>query len=373
MVKVKTGSDAQFHDHIMQSMAEGVLVLDKKGIITYTNQVVAGMFGYEEETLLGADYRDFWPEAKLIPQNPNKDTHYLQTTLRRRDGRAIAVIITITPIAAQTATHKLVSIIRMDDVERLNEVLTFMQRLAGIGTLTSSVAHELTNPISIITATCSNLQHDLGKESVDTAELLSYIQMIEQSAWRCTRIIEVLRNYTLNEEPQMAVTDLNMIIEYSLTLVQNQLRKEFNVAVETELASDLKSIVCDHNRITQVLINLLTNARDAMQPNGGTIHIKSWPIPASAALPTPNGVKPLPEEDRQELQAFSVRDFGHGIAPEFMDKIFDPFFTTKPKGVGMGLGLFVTKRIVAQHNGRIWAENNDDGGATFTVLLPRRI
>jgi signal transduction histidine kinase len=253
------------------------------------------------------------------------------------------------------------------DAESLNQALFHTQRLAGVGTLTASVAHELTNPLSIITATCSNLVHEINKTDVSPERLLYYIQMIEQSAWRSARIVEVLRHYTQHNGPQTAVTDLNTIIEDSLTLVRQQFLKEFNVAIETEFAPDLKSIVCDHNRITQVLINLLTNACHAMQPGGGLIQIKAWTMgptaePADNAS-TRNGTGKV---------AFSVRDHGHGIAPEIMDKIFTPFFTTKPAGTGMGLGLFIARGIVEQHNGRIWAENNPDGGATFTVVLPQR-
>ncbi len=139
-----------------------------------------------------------------------------------------------------------------------------------------------------------------------------------------------------------------------------------------KLDENLKTTVLDHNRMTQVLINLLINARDAMAPNGGTVEIRSWQQeqmdekPGVAVSANGNGT-------HQEVYAFSISDTGCGIAPELLENIFEPFFTTKGSGKGTGLGLFIAKRIVQQHNGRIWAENNPLGGATFTVMLPRKL
>lgn len=255
--------------------------------------------------------------------------------------------------------------------EHVNEALGQTQRLAGIGILTAGVAHELNTPISIIAATCSNLQHEIDENNLSMEQLLKYIDMIEQSAWRAARIVEVLRNYSPNEASQMAVTDLNMIMEDALTLVRHQFRSEYNIQIETDLAQNLGTIVCDHNRLTQVIVNLLINARDALTPGGGCVRLKSWLVPPQTRiLSRVNGQSSLPTN--QEQYAFSISDTGQGIEPAVMDKIFEPFFTTKPAGKGAGLGLFISKRIVDQHHGRIWAENNPEGGTTFTVTLPRK-
>jgi len=250
---------------------------------------------------------------------------------------------------------------------QINEALTRIQRMAGIGVLTASVAHELNTPLSIITATCSNLQHEVEDNSLSMAQLLKYIEMIEQSAWRAARTVEVLRNYSYDEAGQTAVTDLNMIIEDALTLVRHQFQGEYNIHIQKELADDFKTIVCDHNGLTQVLINLLLNARDAMLPDGGAVTVKSWVLPAGSRL---NGSEN--QKTAVETYAVSVSDTGSGIDPAIMDKIYEPFFTTKPQGKGTGLGLYIARRIMKQHHGRIQASHNPDGGATFTIYLPRR-
>ncbi len=267
----------------------------------------------------------------------------------------------------QTVENRVVPANNHPQSDRINEALTRIQRLAGIGVLTASVAHELNTPLSIITATCSNLQHEVEDNSLSMAQLLKYIEMIEQSAWRAARTVEVLRNYSYDEEEQTAVTDLNMIIEDALTLVRHQFQGEYNIRIQKELADDFKTIVCDHNGLTQVLINLLINARDAMLPDGGTVTVKSWVLPAGSRL---NGSDD--QKTAVETYAVSIADTGSGIDPAIMDKIYEPFFTTKPQGKGTGLGLYIARRIMKQHHGRIQASHNPDGGATFTIYLPRR-
>lgn len=371
LVVERNDSTAQFFTHLLQSMSSGTLLVSDVGVITSADQTAALMLGGSMTDVVGCAFDDFWPEH-LLPLEFSSDTEiHQEAVLRRRDGRSLPVSLTITPIAAETGKQRLISITNLQDVERLNESLTHTQRLAGMGTLTASIAHELNNPISIITTACANLNLDVDDNALSLDRLRHYIEMIEQSAWRCVRIVEVLRNYSLDGLPQIAVTDWNKIVEDSLTLVKQQFQGQFNVRIETNLASNLKSVVCDHNRLTQVVINLLTNARDAMQPGGGTIQVKTWTIPAGGSLPGPTHTYPA-ELATADYFALSVHDTGAGIAPEIIDRIFEPFFTTKTNGSGTGLGLFITRRIVDQHDGRIWAENNPDGGATFTVLLPRQ-
>jgi signal transduction histidine kinase len=243
----------------------------------------------------------------------------------------------------------------MDSEQRFNEALSHTQRLAGIGTITASVAHELNTPISIIIATCSNMKYEIEDNNLSAEQLLRYIGMIEQSAWRSARITESLRNYSTDGELETAVTDLDLIVQDAILLVQQQFQGEYNIRLETELQPDLKSIICDHNRIMQVVLNLLINARDAIgEGSDGVIRVRTWAI----------------EDDEQFAFGFSVCDNGSGISDESMGQLFTPFYTTKSSGHGTGLGLSISRQIVEQHNGKITAVNNPDAGATFTVKLP---
>lgn len=354
----------------MQSMAEGVLILDEHGVVLSADRVAAALLGYEPENLIGCHSEAFWPEELPLPgQAPAETIRCTNTTLRAQDGRPVPVMLAVTPISGHL-TGSLVTLTGLDDVQRLNEALTHTQRLASIGILTASVVHELNTPISIIAASSGSLLREFEDNTLSMEQLMRYAEMIEQSTWRAVRIVEVLRNYSYSEEMQPAVTDLRLIVEDALTLVRRQFQGHYNVTIKTDLSPDLKSIVCDHNRITQVIINLLSNASDAMQPAGGTIHVQTRALPPTAAVPV-NGAATNSAAATGDHYAISIRDEGHGIAPDVMEKLFNPFFTTKRSGKGTGLGLYIARRIVSQHNGRIWAENNPDRGATFTIILPR--
>lgn len=356
MVELKRGSAWQLSEAFLPLMVSGVLVVNDTGAVKFANQAAGAMLGISVSELIGQSGARFFPSALL---KLTGTLHQVKTTLTHVNGRAIPASVSITPIGEAERGDKLISMTDLAELEHAQNVLLHTQRLASVGTLTASVAHELTNPLSIITATCSNLIHEVTSDKLDADQLLHYIRMIEHSAWRSSRIVEVLRHYTHDAGLQTAVTELNMIVEDALTLLQPQFLKENNIKIRVDLAEDLPSIVCDHNRLTQVLINLLSNARDAMQPAGGTISLKTWAIHDEAS---PAG----------EKLALSVRDEGPGIPPNLAEQIFEPFFTTKPSSTGTGLGLFIARELVEQHNGRIWAENLPEGGALFTVVLPQR-
>jgi signal transduction histidine kinase len=304
--------------------------------------------------------------------------------LTRRNGQTLTASVSVAPIEGKLEGERLLSFVSGPDLDRLNESLLHAQRLAGIGTLTASVAHELTNPISIITASCTNLLDELNDDTLSREDLVQAIELIEQSAFRCARIVDMLRNYAPHlgyeseqEDNAIAVTSPSAILDDALTMVEQQFRKQARVTVTTEIQPELATLFCDHHRIAQVLINLLLNARDAMQPAGGTIRVRFW-IPElywepalSACVRAELGLTSAGAAEA-DLFAFSVADEGSGIDPQHMSRLFEPFFTTKPHGQGTGLGLFIAKGIVAQHGGCIFAENNAAGGAKFTVVMPRR-
>lgn len=386
--KVETEYEDRFQDILrargLGSAAAGVLVLDKKGKVLSANRAAESLLGYGAGQLTNMQFSDFWagsyPLRRLLPDRSRPNGARSQEgELTRRNGDPLPVSVTVEPAARG---DRLVSFVSRADDERLNEALLHAQRLAGIGTLTASVAHELTNPISVITATCANALDELNDDTITREDLARYIELIEQSAFRCARIVEVLRNYAPGPGREdalaaVAITSPEAVVQDALMMVEQQFRKQARVTVETDLAGAPRTIFCDHHRLTQVLINLLINARDAMQPDGGAIQVRFW-LPDLAAEPA------LAERIRQmarangngqgaaDLFALSVSDTGMGIAPDVMDRLFEPFFTTKPNGQGTGLGLYIAEGIVREHGGCLWAENNARGGATFTALLPRK-
>ena len=387
MEKVELDDTKQFADFLRQSGLEGVVILDNQGNVLSANRAAESLLGYGVGELTNIHVSEFWGGGTSLPRPHAERTRPeparpRDEELTRRNGEALPVALAVSPLSA-AADEQLLSFVSRAELDRLNEALVHAQRLAGIGTLTASVAHELTNPISIITATCTNLRDELEGEELGRDELARYVELIEQSAYRCARIVEVLRNYAHNvgrdtgDGAVIAITSPAAVVQDALMMVEQQFRKQARVTVELDLEPALQTIFCDHHRIAQVLINLLTNARDAMQPDGGVARVRFWsPDPAREPALAAQARQLPPTRSNghsaPDLFAFSVSDTGMGIDPAILPRIFEPFFTTKPNGQGTGLGLYIAEGIVRQHGGRLWAENNPGGGATVTVVLPRK-
>lgn len=256
-----------------------------------------------------------------------------------------------------------------DLLDHLGRALAHTQRLANIGMLVTGIAYELGSPLNIITSACSNLLNELQKTELDRQVLAHTIELIEQNAFRSAHTVEVLHDFVYDTQSRMAVTTVTAILHDALTLVQHQFLGQGGVEIEVELSEQLGSVVCDHNRITQVLVNLLSNAYYAMKPQGGTIKISFWAVPPAQfegnGQQASNGTSKF---------AFAVTDNGNGLLPDVAQQIFKPFFTTRAVGEGLGLGLFIARGIVLQHSGHIWVENNPRpaSGVTSTVILPIR-
>jgi two-component system NtrC family sensor kinase len=228
-------------------------------------------------------------------------------------------------------------------------------RLASLGQLAASVAHEINNPVSgvlnlsmLVERIMSNGGIPPGRE----AEVRKYLGQISAETARVGRIVSDLLAFSRRSKPQHGSADLNHLVRTTMGLVSHKL-KLTEVEPVLELADDLPPVLCDASQIRQVILNLALNAAEAMQSKGG------------GKLTVTTGT--LPDRSGVELR---VRDTGEGIAPENLSKIFDPFFTTKPEGKGVGLGLAVLYGIVKAHDGEVEVTSRRDQGTTFTVTLP---
>jgi signal transduction histidine kinase len=225
------------------------------------------------------------------------------------------------------------------------------QKLADLGTLAAGVAHELNSPLQVVIGLSESMLRRSRDGTLETGYLERNLDIIHRNGWRCAEIVRSLHTYARASGGQMALADLNALVKDALLLVEHQLRSWSNVAIGTVLAEQLPPLFCDRNQVIQVLINLLTNARDAM-PDGGeiTIHTEFEPVAGEIVL--------------------SVSDTGTGIAESIRRKIFDPFFTTKPVGKGTGLGLSIVAGIVRAYGGEISVVSKPREGTTFGIRLP---
>jgi two-component system NtrC family sensor kinase len=220
------------------------------------------------------------------------------------------------------------------------------ERLAIIGQLAANVAHELNNPLQGIVTYSSLL---LEKDICDPPTRQN-IEKITIQANRCREIIRGLLDFSRQKKPVKTLTSINDLLRRCVSLVENQAHFQ-NIEIVRNFDETLPMIVVDPSQIERVFLNLIINAADAMN-GGGTL-----------TLTTSFGLN-------EHCIEIEVKDTGHGISIENMEKIFNPFFTTKEIGHGVGLGLAISYGIVKEHNGEITVESECDKGAKFTVSLP---
>jgi C4-dicarboxylate-specific signal transduction histidine kinase len=226
-------------------------------------------------------------------------------------------------------------------------------RMASLGQLSASVAHEINNPISGVLNLSMLMQRMLKDDGVPVnriGEFRKYLSQVTSETTRVGRIVSDLLAFSRRSKPHRAPADLNQIVKMTLSLVAHKMKLS-NVAVETSLREDLPAAPCDQSQIQQVVLNLVLNAAEATQSK----------TDRRVSVSTAAG---------DGMVLLTVSDNGEGIPPENLARIFDPFFTTKPDGKGVGLGLAVSFGIIEAHGGDIEVKSSVGEGTTFTVSLP---
>jgi signal transduction histidine kinase len=232
------------------------------------------------------------------------------------------------------------------DNARLYSELVHAEKLSAVGELASGVAHEINNPLTTILGQAQLL---LGRSDV-TSPVRERVEMMADEASRAARIVQNLLLFARHYPPERRPCAISDQVERVVALKRYQLDRD-KIRVITEFTT-CPPVWADENKIQQVLLNLVQNARHALVRQIG------------------DRVLILRVRPRAARVVIEVIDNGPGIPAEVLPRIFDPFFTTKPPGEGSGLGLSVSYGIIGQHGGRLYAENRPEGGAAFVVELP---
>jgi two-component system, NtrC family, sensor kinase len=220
------------------------------------------------------------------------------------------------------------------------------EKLSAVGEFVAGVAHELNNPLAAV----MGFSEILKDADVD-AKYRRYLEMIFKSAQRCQKIVRSLLSFARRHQPERAPVSVNFLVETVLEIVSYQLRTG-NIEVTTQFDPNLPVVLADGHQIQQVLLNVVNNARQAMENH------------------QPEGWIKIITEASDENVRIVIHDNGPGIPEENMRRIFDPFFTTKEVGQGTGLGLSLCYGIIKEHGGTITPLNRHGGGATFIIELP---
>jgi signal transduction histidine kinase len=292
----------------------------------------------------------------------------LDLLARRSDGTEFPVEISLSPMATPdgvviiAAVRDITERKRIEaDLRTLNEDLARQreeaeraalalaarraEKLAALGTLAAGLAHELNNPIGIMS---SRIEVMLMEGEGLPSRVRDDLEVLHRQTQRVARITQGLLTFARSSSGARAPVDLNHIVRETLLLAESQIAKG-GVKVTTDLAPDVPAVLGDADTLQQVMLNLVTNARDAVA-SGGEIRIETR------------------RRDADRMIELVVADTGRGIAPQDLTRIFDPFFTTKPTGTGLGLSL--THGIVREHGGTIDVESAPGRGTRFILAFP---
>lgn len=344
---------------ILEAAAEGIVIVNSEGRIELVNAKTETMFGYDRKGLIGEPLEILLPERLRDAHVAHRARYFaaprprpmglgLELSGRRKDGSEFPVEISLSFVKTESGVVAMGFITDVTARRALEASARQAEKLASLGTLAAGLAHELNNPIGIISsrAELMLLEADSRPLPEDVREDL---RVLHRHAQRVSRIAHGLLSFARPSTGPSGSVDLNRLVDDTLLLLEHQLAKE-GIVVRRNLAPGLPAVWGDVNTLQQVLMNLLTNARDALR-GGGQITVET----GLADKPS-GGVR------------LAVRDTGSGIAGDALSRIFDPFYTTKPEGTG--LGLSISYGIMRDHQGTIDVQSAPGEGTTFVLTFP---
>jgi len=339
---------------VFEGSKDMLAILDGRGRILDLNRAGAEMLGCDQAgDLVGRNlFRGFLlepsPEEMLESLGRRDVVKDAEVRLRRKEGGELLGLFSATVREADGAELSGIEATLKDVTGRrmMDSRLQRAEKLASLGQLSAGVAHEINNPLGLILGYTQLIMKEAGEDNPSEEDL----KVIEKHAMGCKKIVEDLLQFSRSTETSKRPSSINEVLEGVLRVLRSNFAKE-GVEIDEALDPGLPRVTVDAEKMEQVFMNLLINARQAIQ-GGGTIRVETAFSPENGAI------------------AVTVSDNGSGIPKEVLPRIFDPFYTTKPTGMGTGLGLSVSYGIVQDHGGDIEVESAPGRGAVFTVRLP---
>jgi len=353
---------------ILDTIPDAMIVIDEHGIMQFFSSAAERQFGYSEPEAIGKNISTLMPE----PDRSRHDGYiarYLKTGERRiigigrivtgmrKDGTTFPMHLTIGEMHSagkpfftgfvRDLTEQQQTQARLQE---LQSELVHVSRLSAMGEMASALAHELNQPLAAISNYMKGCRRLLaGSADPNTSKIESAMDRAAEQALRAGQIIRRLRDFVSRGESEKRVESLSKLIEEAGALGLAGAREQ-NIQLRFNLNPAFDRVLVDRVQIQQVLVNLFRNALEAMAQSP-----KRELVAANAGV----------ADDMIEV---TVSDTGHGFHDDVKPNLFQTFFTTKE--TGMGVGLSISRSIIEAHGGRMWAENNSSGGATFRFTLP---
>ena len=352
-----------------EAAPSGTILVDRQGKIVLINAQTERLFNYWRNELIGKPIDILVPDH-VAPHHPALRNKFFDApktmTLgtgrdlfgRRKDGSVFPVEIGLNPIKTPQGLLVLTTVIDIsarkaaeEQARKSREQIDRLTRISLLGEMTASIAHELNQPLSAIVSNANAAQRFLHKGQINAETMQEILQDVGADARRAHDVIQHIRNTIKKGAAVRERINLNKVVNEVAHSIRPDARI-YSCEIETSLAKRLPEVEGDPVQIQQVLINLVSNAFDAMAET-----------PAKQRK-----VEITTERNGDGTICVSVRDHGAGIREETRERIFEQFFTTKDDGLGMGLAI--VRSIIESHGGRITAENVDGGGASFHFSLP---
>jgi histidine kinase len=347
---------------IFNNIPNAVFVLNMNTLeILDCNKSVKDVYGYEKDEITGRSFLDlFLDEEKDHYAFKIMTSAYVnQAKHVDKDGKTLFAAIRVSP--SEYLGQKVLLVTTSDITKRLEaeQQLIHAGKMATLGEMATGIAHELSQPLSVI-KTASNfcLKKINGNEIIENKDLYTMLEKIDRNVNRSANIISHMRQFARKSDVVLAEVQINDVLKRAFDIFSQQLKVR-GIDVAWNIEQNLPTIMADPSRLEQVFINLLLNARDAIE--------EKWWSPAPAM-----GLKKITLKTTLEgnTVVVEVRDTGVGVAEDIADKLFEPFFTTKEVGKGTGLGLSISYGIIKDCQGDIKVTMNEQGETCFRITFP---
>jgi len=354
-------SEKKYRD-IFNNIRNPIFVLDTDTLeIIDCNDSVQAVYGFAIDEIAGRSFADFFAGNEQKRHFDELKTMSVINQMKqiRKDGEIIFVDLWISP--SEFSGRNVLLVTTCDITERLETEQQLIQasKMATLGEMATGVAHELNQPLAVIkTASSYFMKKIKKKEKIDDEILFTMADEIDSHVDRASKIINHMRQFGRKSDHKLEETRVNDVLQRSFEIFSQQLKVR-GIEVAWQLDENLPSIMADADRLEQVFINLLINARDAIE--------EKW----ESKTPQKNDKKiTLKTRQKGERVFIEVMDSGVGIPGSISDRIFEPFFTTKNVGKGTGLGLSISYRIVQDFGGNIHVVSTMGEGARFIIDFP---
>lgn len=345
---------AVLYKQIFDNIATGIITVDENDIITSANNATVEITGYQPEALIGMNFSSPFPELNLYAPRMRQSTDFT-----RRDGKSIRLgysHVNLRQPGENAGRHidqlKIITLRDISEIEQLERQMRQAEKLAAIGMMSASIAHDFRNPLAAISGSAQVLANEFSKEGGEDLFNYELADIILRESNRMIGTIADFLKFSRPEVPSREWFSLQSCLAEVIQVCKADPSWPLSTSLRVKIDETI-DIWADQNLMFTVLNHLIQNGLSFCPPGNERMEIDAGEIKSG---------------DAADAVAISVSDNGPGVPEEYLDKIFEPFFTTRADGTG--LGLAIVRQIIEEHDGAITVERSDLGGARFTVFLP---